>query len=245
MDQLLFFGFIIFISILESIARSRRAKKQKEQGQTGGEDQRYEFEWAQKSPDELPTYDADPSYDDRPTSYDDQPSYDDAVEDVAPRAPVRDQRPSTESMLPGNLFEELAALAGQLEAEKEQARTVRVPKQSPPIPAPQPHTTQGRDWLPTPARSRPAPTGRMEAVTRTGSRGTPRPHHRVHDAHRYYGTDPSERPPSMQDGMDPLRETLSEDAKAVREQLMSQSTSALRQAFILREVLGTPVGLRD
>ncbi|MEM7417834.1 MAG: hypothetical protein AAF389_20260 [Gemmatimonadota bacterium] len=241
MDQLLFFGFIIFISILESIARSRRAKKQKEQGEVRGEDPRYEFEWAQKSPDDLPTYDADPSYDD-------MPSYDDAVEeDVAPRAPVRDQRPSTESMLPGNLFEELAALANQLEVEKEKAQTVRVPKQSPPLPESQ---TSGNDWLPTPSSSRPAPrpvrTRRSEAVTRAKpTRGTPRPPHRVHDAHRYFGTDPSERPPPIQDGMDPLRETLSEDAKAVREQLTSQSTSALRQAFILKEVLGTPVGLQE
>ena len=67
----------------------------------------------------------------------------------------------------------------------------------------------------------------------------------MHLAHSEYGTDPSERSKSEQDGMDPLREFLSEDAKAVRAQLMSQSDSALRQAIILREVRGPPVTLRD
>lgn len=245
MDQLIFFGVIIFFSILESIARSRRAKRQKEQGEAPPADDRYEFEWAQKSPEELPTYDDDPSYDD-------QPSYDDlAIEQ--PRQPSRgaatrpgEEKPSTETVLPGNLFEELAALADQLEAEKQKARTIRLPKQSPPIPAPEPsrpapapRPTPSR----TPARVRSRPLARPGHAHR--ATGPARPDHEVHRAHALYGTDPSERPPSEQDGMDPLREMLSEDARAVRDQLRSQSQSALRQAFILKEVLGTPLGMRE
>ena len=67
----------------------------------------------------------------------------------------------------------------------------------------------------------------------------------VHLTHASYGTDPSERPPSEQDGMDPLAETLSRDAAAVRSQLLSDNASALRQAIILREVLAPPVAMRE
>ena len=77
-------------------------------------------------------------------------------------------------------------------------------------------------------------------------RGEPRPYqeHRAHRAHDDYGTDPSERAPSEQDGLDPLARHLGADAAAVRARLRSRDTSALRQAIILQEVLGPPAVLR-
>ena len=87
--------------------------------------------------------------------------------------------------------------------------------------------------------SRPAPT------TSVRSGGTTSRSHSIHDAHIGFGTDPSSRPASEQDGLDPLAEKLSEDAKAIRSMLSSQGRHALRQAVILHEVLGPPAAMRD
>ncbi|MDG2281980.1 MAG: hypothetical protein P8L45_02615, partial [Longimicrobiales bacterium] len=73
----------------------------------------------------------------------------------------------------------------------------------------------------------------------------PRPTHLVHKSHAEYGTDPSERSRSEQDGLDPLARTLSADAKAIRRQLRNHGKSALRQAIILQEVLGPPKAMRE
>jgi hypothetical protein len=68
MEQLIFFGVIILLSILDTIARRRKAQAQSEAGEVGGpgagEPER--FEWAQKPPweDEVPSYDRERSYDD-------------------------------------------------------------------------------------------------------------------------------------------------------------------------------------
>ena len=77
----------------------------------------------------------------------------------------------------------------------------------------------------------------------TRSRAPTHGQHQVHRAHRGYGTDPSTRAPSEQDGLDPLAEVLSQDAATIRRQLMSHRAHALRQAVILQEVLGPPVAL--
>ena len=71
------------------------------------------------------------------------------------------------------------------------------------------------------------------------------PSHVVHASHYGYGTDPSERTPSKEDGLDPLAETLSADVSAIRRQLSSMNVHSLRQAIILQEVLGPPVTMRD
>ena len=68
--------------------------------------------------------------------------------------------------------------------------------------------------------------------------------HRVHAAHRAYGTDPSTRPPSEQDGLDPLVVKLSADVVAVRRQLRSKGGGSLRQAVMLQEILGVPAAVR-
>jgi hypothetical protein len=68
--------------------------------------------------------------------------------------------------------------------------------------------------------------------------------HVVHQAHVGFGTDPSERARSAQDGLDPLARRLSADAYAVHKQLRTGGRHALRQAVILQEVLGPPVATR-
>ena len=72
-----------------------------------------------------------------------------------------------------------------------------------------------------------------------------RPDHRVHTSHAEYGTDPSSRRKSAQDDLDPLRETLSDDARKARRLLRATDAHSLRQAIILQEILSTPVSLRD
>ena len=68
--------------------------------------------------------------------------------------------------------------------------------------------------------------------------------HAIHLAHAGYGTDPSERGLSEQDRLYALRERLGPDAAAARA-LLHGSTSNLRQAVILHEVLGPPASLRE
>jgi hypothetical protein len=119
-------------------------------------------------------------------------------------------------MIPADLWEEIANLArGQ------------VPAPPAPKPAPVP--------VPTPAPARPR-----------AARGPTRPaeKHRVHRSHVGFGTDPSTRPPSEQDGLDPLAGHLGVDAASARRQLLSRDRHSLRQAVILQEVLGPPAALR-
>ncbi len=226
MEELIFFAVIIGISILESVARSRKAK----QGQGAedgfpmpdGDDQPdWDVEF-RDSLEELPTYDQDMSYDEAATGSADQPATGRSVGRYEARVP------SSGGSRRRNLFQELAEIASQLEGEQAAARTVDIPKQSPPLPDPDPDIKPARE-----------PSRRFRGPARTHGE------HRVHRAHAGYGTDPSERAPSEQDGMDPLARSLSEDASAIRRQLLSRRGAELRQAIMLREVLGPPVTLRD
>lgn len=261
MEELVFFAVIIVFAILDSIARSRKAK------QGGGE--------AEESP-EVPggrTWEPDTR---GSPSYDGEPSYDDVavreVEDDRQRrtghtpdrytapsgsSPSRTAPgkgagagPSSETMLPGDLLEQLERLARGGDAEKgaerrrEQARG-RVPERGeerardlpdrPPSLPPLERTEVGTGKTirsSVPAR-RPSAPARVE------------PEHRVHLSHAEYGTDPSSRSPSLEGRIDPLAEPLGADAAAVRRQLRSGRGSALRQAIILRDVIGPPLALRD
>ena len=85
---------------------------------------------------------------------------------------------------------------------------------------------------------------KRSGAARKGSLGKPVSHH-IHRTHAEFGTDPSERAPSEQDGLDPFERALSAEAKAVRRQLRSDSASALRQAIVLQEVLGPPKAMQE
>ena len=135
MEQLIFFGIIIAFSIAESIARSRRAKAQKEAGE-GAEPER--FEWAQTLPSEaeLPTYDDDPSYDDRTRSQTAQPERPEGGESAA------------------DVWAEIAGLASG--TKQKTGGAARPSPQSPPLPSPSEAERQ-RDRI---SRARPAPVAR-------------------------------------------------------------------------------------
>ncbi|MBT8488757.1 MAG: hypothetical protein KJO65_08055 [Gemmatimonadetes bacterium] len=283
MEELIFFAVIIFFSILESIARSRRAKKGEGQADGPLPDP---GEWEARFPelelgrtslpgdDDLPTYDDDPSYDDmleqqrveqrrsrdgetlerytRPRGTD-QPARPSPSRTRPAPAP---SRPSSETMLPGDLLEQLEALARGGTVEREDARTIEMPKQSPPLPAPIERTEVGTGHGSTdPVGSRSpygsaSSSGPVGSTAPIGSRPpvgagaiTRRPEHYIHRSHADYGTDPSSRAPSAEDGLDPLAEYLDADGVAVRSQLFG-GREALRQAFVVKEVLGPPKALR-
>ena len=227
MEELIFFAVIIFFSIIESIARSRK----KQQGGRPQIPEEWEVEeptpgWRPQRPVETTTatYDADASYDEieldeAPDSRETLPEYSRPQGTSEGRGvPARS---GSERMVPADIWEEIAGLARgrmrQLETE---------PETPAPLPAPKipPATASGR-----------AAWGKR--TPRVGQQ------HRVHMSHAGYGTDPSSRAQSAHDGMDPLARKLSADVRAVRQQLR-RGRHALRQAVILQEVLGPPASMR-
>jgi len=128
----------------------------------------------------------------------------------------------SEGMIPQDLWEEIAGLARGRIPQQPPA-----PKPAPPRPAP-----------PRSAPPRPAP--RTEAIP-----ARPVETHSVHRAHEGFGTDPSSRARSREDGLDPLAFKLGVDADSARHQLLSRDRHALRQAVILQEILGPPAALRS
>ena len=235
MDGLIFFAVIIFFSIIESISRSRKAQ-QKREGETPAEPEL--FEWAQtpRPQADLPTYDEDHSYEDAEEADDDEP-----------QEPAPGRVGMTGAEVAADIWAEIRAL-GLSALEERTAHTPPIPRESPPlpVPAPRPESVRTPRAAPLP-RPLPQPPAREEGrASAMEGRGVPRPHqeHRAHRAHEEYGTDPSERAPSEQDGLDPLAQHLGADAAAVRARLMSHDASALRQAIILQEVLGPPAALQ-
>jgi len=223
METLIIFAAIIVFSIVESMARSRRAR-----GDAGQEPPLPPPEESGLRPgweDDSPTGEVDPSYE-HPES----------------------RRPSSVSpqhtMLPGELLEELTRLAGR--TEQSGAKPVRPPGYSPPLSKHEPaaEAERPRD-LPAPRRPTTVPSPAIPAPKpRTPVSLERLPGQGIHGAHAGYGTDPSERAPSEQDGLDPLAGELSRDAVTVRRQLLNRGTHALRQAVVLQEVLGPPAALR-
>jgi len=218
-EELIFFAVIIFFSILESVARSKRAKARKESGQAEPE----QFEWAQTPPweRELPSYDQDPSYDDRIRGAEPRRS-------GAPTSDVRGEReeygPKTGAERAAELLAELAGLSGpDAGRRRPEARPIPAPHQSPPLP-----TSTGT-------------FGGAEVARRGVEIGE----HEIHRAHAGYGTDPSERVRSREDFAPSAPSAAARDAMAVRAELLGGGTSALRRSIILTEVLGQPLGLRE
>jgi hypothetical protein len=221
MEELIFFAVIIFFSIIESIARSRKKK-------SGGSAQ-IPHEWEPDAGRDTrrgraaptpggPAYEA-PTY--GTASYDSDRSYDELeVEEADSREVLPEataSRSGSEGMIPADIWEEIEGLARGRMRELE---TRPEPRASPPAPLP------------------PARLGWGKRAPSVG------PTHRAHLAHQGYGTDPSERAPSALDGLDPLARSLSADAAAVRSQLRPGGRHALRRAVILREILGPPASLR-
>jgi len=191
----------------------------------------------------MPTYDSDTSYD--------QETLDEAASSrevtYSPTPPkqgqgARPSAPSSEGMIPADLWKEIEKLA--------RGQGVEVPEAKPaPKPRPAPKPAPSRAPVPTRSsttRAGPTPRGKYAP---TPSKAPPVPRraegHAVHRAHEGFGTDPSERAPSAQDRLDPLQRVLNPDAAAARKQLMARDRSSLRQAVIIQEILSPPVALRD
>jgi len=216
MEELIFFAVIIGFSILESIARKRRAKgaavaEPPAPEEWEGEDDRV------GTRGEVSTYDA-PSYDSL-VQAEPRPSPDTVTSGTVPDGP-------TGAEVAADIWAEIAGLAGT--KVPGETRTRAIPRQSPPLPA------ETEPSLPTRRERTPGPP-----------RVAREPVHRVHLSHAGYGTDPSERAPSEQDGLDPLAETLGKDPSAIRAQLRSDAAHQLRQAIILQEVMGPPAAIRE
>jgi hypothetical protein len=228
METLIIFAAIIIFSIVESMARSRKARE--DAGQ----------EPPLPSPEELGSL---------PGREDDSPtgavarSYEHAES-------LRSSSVSSQhTMAPGELLAELTRLAGR--AEESGARSVGLPGYSPPLSKPEPEPEPEPEAEVERSRNRPArrrPTARPPTIrtprTRTPVSVERLPGQGIHGGHAEYGTDPSERAPSEQDGLDPLAGELSRDAVTVRRQLLNRGTHALRQAVVLQEVLGPPAAIR-
>jgi hypothetical protein len=232
MEELIFFAVIIFFSIIESIARSRKAK----QGE--GEEQGMPLPdlpapepWEPVPSDvDIESYDEEPTHDEIATSS--------RTTESPPKRATGPRRTSAETMLPGDLLEELAGLAGRL--EKGRARPAPHPHRGtyPPLPAPTPPPAP-RHKLPAPRFPSPVDKHRARLPEVMPEA------HEVHLSHWDYGTDPSQRAPSREGVIDPFAERHDPDAAAVTRQLRSRSRSALRRAIILHDVLGPPMALRE
>ena len=208
MEELIFFALIGFASIIESVFRRRKAR-------SGGgpvkeaptRDRRFERE--QGRPEESPTYDSVPSYDERATA---------TVPEASAKKPALDTLGSDllEVLLGETWQDEKDRAKRKLKARNDEIRRLRM---------------------------------KVEESSRAGASAgesvSPPSVHQIHRTHAEFGTDPSERAPSEQDGLDPLARSLSAEAKAVRRQLRSDSASALRQAIVLQEVLGPPQSIRE
>lgn len=241
MEELIFFAVIIFFSIIESIARSRKKRSGPPQIPEEWEPEeprewrpeRARTEWRTERPRETATttYDSDPSYDDVDVD-EAADSRETPPDSTRPYGTTRAEGPrgsGSEGMIPSDIWEEIAGLARG-----------RQPQMEPPKPAPQKPAPPAPVAAPKLPPSTPAPAARDAWGKRTPRVGQ----HRVHLAHAGYGTDPSSRAPSTHDGLDPLAQRLSRDVRAVRKQIRG-GRHALRQAVILQEVLGPPASMRS
>ncbi len=243
MGELIFFGILLLVSLLESIARTRKQKRA-EQGEDGEE------AVGGAPPRERPRAGRAERAEERHTP---------------------EERRSAAEMLPRELWEELAGLAGG-GATTAERRPAPEPHPPAPRRFPQPVPEPGRFPQPAP-RPRPAPSPEPAAppVPRPaasreprfgkGGPATPRfpvegsrdlrrseiyggdltESHPIHQAHRYYGTDPSSRPATA----DPVAAPTSAHRDHVRSVLLGEAgPEALRRAFVLQEVLGRPVSMR-
>lgn len=142
------------------------------------------------------------------------------------------ERESSERMIPEDLWEEIAGLAAGRPAPSKAGKkggVARRPRPRQPEPRPK------------------APSSSSGSVPELRGRFTPKAlevdEHPVHLSHAGYGTDPSERVKSEQDWRP--SEEGNRNAERVRAMLRGSGADALKQAVILREVLGPPLAMRD
>lgn len=220
MGELVFFAVIILFSILEAVAKRR---KQGEAGEEGGDEGE---SWTPAPVERQPK----PKAERRPRIERGSASSSSTDRGMPQRGAGREE--PSETMIPADLWEEIAGLA-----------TGQTPRRRPKAEPEGMHTEEARSLEPLEVE-------RIEddirpARTYTGARvPSSADAHPVHRSHVGYGTDPSKRAPSEQDWR--AAERGNRNAKRVRAMLRgSEGTDALKQAVILREVLGPPVSMKD
>ncbi len=225
MGELIFFAVIVLFSILEAVAKRR---KQREAGEDGGDEGET---WVPAPVERQPKPKAErrPRIERGPPSSTERGSSSSTDRGMPERGAGREER--SETMIPADLWEEIAGLASG-QASRRRPEPVS------------PDTDEARS-LESLEVERIADDIRPVRRTYTGARvPSSVDAHPVHRSHLGYGTDPSERMPSEQDWRPPVRGNR--NAKRVRAMLRgSEGTDALKQAVILREVLGPPVSMKD
>ncbi len=228
MEPLFFIGIIVVFSILDSIARKRRTGMQPRPSPPDAAEERA------AGRTDVAAYDADRSYDEI------------GIEEEEREETERARRgpKSSETLIPQDVWDEIAGLM----TTARQSRTEKPTRASAPgraarTAAPRPDS-RSSPWRraggpgPVPA---PAETSSQPPVSHGRA---DMPGARVHRSHSEYGTEPSKRSRSEQDGLDPLARSLGADEATARQQLRAHSRHALRSAVILHEVLGPPAALR-
>lgn len=217
MGELIFFAVIVLFSILEAVAKRR---KQREAGEDGGDEGET---WVPAPVERQPR----PKAERRPRV--ERGSSSSTDRGMPERGAGREER--SETMIPADLWEEIAGLAGG-QATRRRPEPVSL------------DTDEARS-LESLEVERIEDDIRPVRRTYTGARvPSSADAHPVHRSHLGYGTDPSERVRSEQDWRPPVRGNR--NAKRVRAMLRgSEGTDALKQAVILREVLGPPVSMKD
>ena len=227
MDGLVFIVVIVLFWILEGVLKKQKARQtlaqrgQHDPGLQEGDAPTYPpqstYDGAELY-DDRPSDGDRPSYDDQP-SYDEQPSYDDQIDDDIPEYSNQYRAASQPAPTPSETLiprDVWEEIAGLVSGVQPSAPTAK----------PEPRSESAT--AAPPASYQPAP----------------KQEHFVHRSHAGYGTDPSSRAPSEQDGLDPLAERLGADAGAVHDLFASRDPHALRKAIILQEVLGRPAAFR-
>ena len=156
MEQLIFIGVLILFSALDAIARKKKAAAEHQMSSKGPTPEEQDWKWEPVG-EELSSYDAEPSYDDHVEAA--------PMATWLPSAPAPTPTPvrETQDLIPKDVWEEIAALAGGR-------------------PAPEPVPV----LVPKPAEPQYVEPQYLE-------RGPHRPEHRAHDAHARYGTPMSGR----------------------------------------------------
>ena len=216
MEELIFFALIAFASIIESVFRRRKAR-------SGGGPVK-EAPTGDRQTGDIQFEWGPPHSIELPT-YDSDPSYDEL-------ATVEETETSTEPFVPTppSMLEKILEAASEAMEDPNEEGRLRQKLEK--------RDKELRRMRLDLEKSKRSGASRRESV------GKPASHH-IHRTHAEFGTDPSERAPSEQDGLDPLARALSAEAKAVRRQLRSDSASALRQAIVLQEVLGPPKAVQE
>lgn len=231
MEQLIIVGIVVFFSILEAVARKGKEKAQ------GGSGQLPDLplpDPGQGLPPPAPRGHV-------PPAYDDDPSFDDAARAGGKGSGAR-RGGGSEGLIPPEIWEEIQILArGGTPPSKAPVETPP-PSSAPPRTEPMRRSRQPRPRAPeeVKVRSRKPAVRKQESRAPVAGTDVAQPVHEVHLAHAGLGTPVGSR---LTPFADPQEAGPPSEARAAR-RFLEGGVERLREAVILREVLGPPVSLR-